>query len=103
MTTWLEFPTTQLRWDIFEPGWTETNWTWPLVSGQNGYVGSATRVKDPDGRPGRTEDFPFVDVPRDGHDVFVDRWRSPAVDYKWLGRVRRSNGTYFDIEPGRYR
>jgi hypothetical protein len=61
-------------------------------------------VKDPDGAPNRTEDFPFLDVARDGHDLSpYRRWRDPIVDYKWLGKVRNSEGSYFEIEPGRYR
>ncbi|KAE9575263.1 Subtilisin DY [Colletotrichum fructicola] len=32
--------TRQLRWDIFEDGWTESDWTFPLVAGENGYIGS---------------------------------------------------------------
>ncbi|KAI8195985.1 Subtilisin DY [Colletotrichum sp. SAR 10_65] len=32
--------TRQLRWDIFEDGWTESDWTYPLVAGENGYIGS---------------------------------------------------------------
>ncbi|KAH8900337.1 subtilisin-like protein [Thozetella sp. PMI_491] len=38
----LRWGTRQLRWDLFEPSWKERDWSWPLVPGQNGYIGAAT-------------------------------------------------------------
>ncbi|WDK19144.1 subtilase [Colletotrichum graminicola] len=32
--------TRELRWDIFEAGWTERQWVYPPVAGEGGYVGS---------------------------------------------------------------
>ncbi|TQN68016.1 Thermostable alkaline protease, partial [Colletotrichum shisoi] len=32
--------TRELRWDIFGPGWSERQWAYPPVVGENGYVGS---------------------------------------------------------------
>ncbi|KAF6796390.1 subtilase, partial [Colletotrichum musicola] len=34
--------TRELRWDIFEAGWTEEKWAYPPVAGENGFVGSGT-------------------------------------------------------------
>jgi len=80
---------------IFEPGWKERNWKWPLVPGQNGYIGSATYW-----RGSQTMWFdPAVD---DKNDVLA----FPATDlnrqilhvYIWLGKL--ANGT--QIAPGNY-
>ncbi|CAI4215533.1 unnamed protein product [Parascedosporium putredinis] len=37
----LLYGTRELRFDFFEDGWTESNWVYPPVVGQNGYIGSA--------------------------------------------------------------
>ncbi|KAH8811161.1 peptidase S8/S53 domain-containing protein [Xylogone sp. PMI_703] len=38
----IKYGTEELRWDIYEAGWTENLWTYPPVVGKNGYLGSAT-------------------------------------------------------------
>ncbi|GJC94506.1 serin endopeptidase [Colletotrichum higginsianum] len=34
--------TKEVRWDIYEAGWTERRWEYPPVPGRNGYIGPAT-------------------------------------------------------------
>ncbi|EJT69748.1 hypothetical protein GGTG_12631 [Gaeumannomyces tritici R3-111a-1] len=38
----VEYGAREVRWDMFESGWTEDRWSYPPVVGENGYVGSAT-------------------------------------------------------------
>ncbi|KAG6058284.1 hypothetical protein E4U17_000185 [Claviceps sp. LM77 group G4] len=91
----LSYPCVHLRWDIFEPGWTELEWQYPLTIGEGGYVGSATTVRDSDKYSwfdnslvdiNDTISFPLMRVPR-GNGRF---W--------WFGKL--SNGT--KIAPGNY-
>ncbi|KAI9166406.1 Minor extracellular protease vpr [Paramyrothecium foliicola] len=96
----------ELRWDIYESGWTESRWSYPPVAGQNGYVGAATSFRDiqqyswfdpAENDKENTIPFPIRALTRS---VFV----SPLIGYSthsffWLGKL--ANGTY--IAPGTYK
>ncbi|KAM0552020.1 hypothetical protein ACHAPJ_008130 [Fusarium lateritium] len=80
---------------IFEQGWTESLWSYPLKVGTRGYVGSATTMRDAEefwffdpsvNDPNDTVPFPLKREPRGFH-VF---W--------WFGKL--ANGTR--IAPGNY-
>ncbi|KEY66377.1 hypothetical protein S7711_05810 [Stachybotrys chartarum IBT 7711] len=92
--------TQELRWDIFEKGWTERKWTYPPVVGENGYVGSVAYwfnspyyyYFDPETDDANyTVSFPLTDVPR----VSLN---SPTEEYWWMGMM--ANGS--KIVPGDY-
>ncbi|KAI6428914.1 hypothetical protein MCOR21_005284 [Pyricularia oryzae] len=91
--------TRQIRWDIFEPTWTERNWVYPPVVGENGYVGTATQhVKSSAGAffdpslddPDQASPFPILDVARTQLPSVYQSW--------WLGKL--GNGS--QIAEGRY-
>ncbi|KAF5022434.1 hypothetical protein F66182_5519 [Fusarium sp. NRRL 66182] len=91
----LSYACNHLRWDIFEQGWTETLWSYPLEVGKRGYVGSATTMRDAEeywffdptvNDPNDTVPFPLKREPRGFH-VF---W--------WFGKL--ANGTR--VAPGNY-
>ncbi|KAH7367773.1 subtilisin Carlsberg [Plectosphaerella cucumerina] len=95
--------TRQLRYDIFEKGWTERSWTWPLVPGKNGYVGSATSwvgagqvpkwFDDQGWNPDETTDYPRVNTGRAGSMA-----SSTKSEYWWFGKL--TDGT--KIPQGEY-
>ncbi|KAI0595755.1 subtilase [Biscogniauxia sp. FL1348] len=93
--------TRQVRWDIFEPDWNESKWTWPLVPGENGYIGPATswvnagKVSyfDPDlYDPDDTYTYPVLDVTRNAYTTLS------ASEYWWFGKLGNgsqiANGNY---------
>ncbi|QLI67948.1 Pyrolysin [Metarhizium brunneum] len=91
----LSYPCFHLRWDIFEAGWTESQWRYPLEIGKKQYIGSATSVRDSDKflwfdasdvDINDTVSFPLTRIPR-GYQR-----------YWWFGKL--SNGT--QISPGNY-
>lgn len=80
---------------IFDPYWEESEWQYPPEVGKNGYIGSATTMRDsneywffdPDIQDkDDTIPFPLMRVPR-------GFWQ-----YWWFGRL--ANGTR--IAPGKY-
>ncbi|KAI5917669.1 subtilase [Camillea tinctor] len=93
--------TRQVRWDIFEPDWEESQWTWPLVPGENGYVGPATSWTgagqvsyfDPDlYDPNDTYTYPILDETRNAYTTLS------ANEYWWFGKLGNgsqiANGNY---------
>ncbi|KAH7305209.1 serine endopeptidase [Stachybotrys elegans] len=102
----LQFGCDELRWDIYESGWTESRWSYPPVVGQNGYVGAATSFKD-------VQQWPWFDPAENDKDNTVpfpiralsrSVYLSPVLGYTthefyWLGKL--ANGTY--IAPGNYK
>ncbi|KAI6358283.1 hypothetical protein MCOR25_007382 [Pyricularia grisea] len=97
----LQFATAELRWDVFEPGYTERDWTYPPVVGRNKYVGSvasyaqATRQGGFDPKTmnaSETVSLPIRYVPRSAVGTFGET-------FWWLGRL--ANGTA--VRPGVYR
>ncbi|KAI1394404.1 subtilisin-like protein [Hypoxylon trugodes] len=97
LNTGFAWGTEELRWDIFQGDYTEAEWKYPPVVGENKFVGSATSwngtSKSQWFTPGEdSEDdifsFPLYDQPR-------DKWGI----YYWLGRF--ANGS--SIQPGEYR
>lgn len=86
----------EVRWDIYEAGWTESRWTYPPVIGQDGYVGSATFYAD----SGNGNHWHFDPATDDENDIvpFPDyrQFRSsitqlPRQNYWWLGQM--ANGS----------
>ncbi|KAI0163766.1 subtilase [Pestalotiopsis sp. NC0098] len=96
-TNMLVWGSEELRWDIFDGDYTEEDWVYPPVAGQNHFVGSATSWNGTDASayfdPAiNSEDdifsFPLYTVPRDSQGI-----------YFWLGRY--ANGT--QAQPGSYK
>ncbi|KAI1846594.1 hypothetical protein JX266_007167 [Neoarthrinium moseri] len=97
LNTMLVWGSEELRWDIFDGDYTEADWVYPPVIGQNGYVGSATAWNGTDASSWFNPDinneddifsFPLYDKPRDDWGRFF-----------WLGRY--ANGS--QIQPGSYK
>ncbi|PVH88760.1 subtilase [Cadophora sp. DSE1049] len=97
----LKWGTKQVRWDIFDKTWTERDWVYPPVVGQNGYIGPATcwvgagqvsyfdlRYYDPD----ETWTYPDTDVYRNAQTT------ASYHEYWWFGKL--GNGS--QIEVGNY-
>ncbi|KAH8879495.1 subtilisin-like serine protease [Thozetella sp. PMI_491] len=91
----------QLRWDIFEPGWKESKWSYPPVVGENGYIGAATYWLYSDYyanfNPATmdkedTVPFPLIDLDRTG------QYHYYSQGFWWFGKL--GNGSY--ISPGNY-
>lgn len=84
---------------IFSANWTETQWSYPPVAGEKGYVGSATywefsgevAIYDASVYPNASIAFPLTDLPRSTVDVEDEQ-------YWWLGGF--ANGS--QIQPGYY-
>ncbi|KAH6688448.1 subtilase [Plectosphaerella plurivora] len=90
--------TREIRWDIYEPGWSERQWSYPPVPGVGGYIGSAAVWADGDffdfdpdtgADPNRTISFPMRNLLRS------TLWEN---FYLWFGKL--ANGT--DIADGQY-
>ncbi|KAK7738928.1 hypothetical protein SLS63_002265 [Diaporthe eres] len=93
---WLTWGSRELRWDIFDAEYTEADWKYPPVVGENHFIGSATSWNGTDIAsyfdPSRhSQDdifsFPLYNLPRNA-------WER----YWWLGRY--ANGS--TIVPGEY-
>lgn len=91
----------EVRWDIYEAGWTERRWQYPPVVGENGYVGSATSYSSASSvpvfnpaihNPDSTYSFPLYNVARNAENT-----NQQSVFY-WFGKL--ANGT--QIAEGRY-
>lgn len=88
----------EIRWDIYEPGWAEREWSYPPVPGVGGYIGSAAVWADAD-----FMDFD-PDTGSDANKTFSfpirNRFRSTLWEtyYYWFGKL--ANGT--DIADGQY-
>ncbi|KAI4864775.1 subtilisin-like protein [Hypoxylon rubiginosum] len=83
----------QIRWDVYEAGWNESQWSYPPVEGENGYVGPAASWNGSAGNfdpryydPNETFTFPRTDTLRGG----LDHW--------WFGKLGNgsqiANGNY---------
>ncbi|CAK7224769.1 hypothetical protein SCUCBS95973_005629 [Sporothrix curviconia] len=90
----------ELRWDVFDDAWTERDWTYPPVVGQDGYVGSVAYFAesgevayfDPAfNNVSDTISFPLSDIYRSSVDVY-------DTEYWWLGGLANgsqiANGNY---------
>lgn len=91
----------ELRFDLFAPGWKESQWKYPPIVGQAGYVGSATYFVDSDSYWAFDPDtmdkeavipFPLTNIFR------TTTWNWYSQGYWWFGKL--ANGTY--IAPGNY-
>ncbi|KAL5906603.1 hypothetical protein ACKVV1_011002 [Pyricularia oryzae] len=92
--TSLRYGSDQVRWDIFEAGWTETSWTWPLVPGTGGYIGPVAEwTQDANYIPGQHNASLVTALPRPAGD------RHAAGQFFWLGKLGH-NGS--QIAPGNY-
>ncbi|KZL77857.1 serin endopeptidase (subtilase) [Colletotrichum tofieldiae] len=91
----------EVRWDIYEAGWTERQWEYPPVPEKNGYIGPATshvvagsvsyfdpNVYDPDD----TWTYPQVDLYRNA------QTQASYHEFWWFGKL--GNGS--QIELGNY-
>ncbi|KAK0451334.1 peptidase S8/S53 domain-containing protein [Desarmillaria tabescens] len=96
----VRYAVTELRFDIYEPGYTEDQWEYPPVVGQNGYVGTGTTYNsitsnnhDPNvDDPTDVSAFPVNDLTRNGGGA------SSYHEYWWFGAL--GNGS--DIANGQY-
>ncbi|ENH68331.1 Thermophilic serine proteinase [Fusarium oxysporum f. sp. cubense race 1] len=84
-----------LRWDIFEQGWSESLWTYPPRVGRHGFIGSATTMRD-------AEEFWFFDpTANDPNDTLTFPLKQQSRGFHvfwWFGKL--ANGTR--IAPGNY-
>ncbi|EGU82523.1 hypothetical protein FOXB_06960 [Fusarium oxysporum f. sp. conglutinans Fo5176] len=84
-----------LRWDIFEQGWSESLWTYPPRVGRHGFIGSATTMRD-------AEEFWFFDpTANDPNDTLPFPLKQQSRGFHvfwWFGKL--ANGTR--IAPGNY-
>ncbi|KAI0895255.1 subtilisin-like protein [Annulohypoxylon nitens] len=91
--TMISWGTKQIRWDIYEANWNESQWKYPPVEGENGYIGPAASWNgsqsyfDPSvNNPNDTFTYPLTDQLRGG-------W-----DHSWFGRLGNgsqiANGVY---------
>ncbi|KAH7327721.1 peptidase S8/S53 domain-containing protein [Stachybotrys elegans] len=100
LTNNLIWGTREVRWDIFESGWSESRWTYPPTVGEDGYIGSATSWTR------SVYQAPFDPAVDDAEDVvpfpMVDLTRNAPTNagtgYFWLGGL--ANGT--QIGSGSY-
>ncbi|KAI9150720.1 Minor extracellular protease vpr [Paramyrothecium foliicola] len=98
----LMYSTHEIRWDIFEAGFSDRSWSYPPVPGQNGFIGSAATWAnsafwfDPNWHDHTdTNPFPRYDVDRNlNHRNFL----GAETQYFWFGKL--SNGS--QIERGNY-
>ncbi|KZL83766.1 minor extracellular protease vpr protein [Colletotrichum incanum] len=97
LNTRFAWGTTELRWDIFSADYIETQWSYPPVPGQNGFVGSATSWN------GTAQSSWFVPGEDSEDDIFsfplYAQPRDRYATYYWLGRF--ANGSH--IQPGPYK
>lgn len=94
----LKWGTRELRWDIFDPAYTENMWSYPPVPGKNGYIGAATTNYYFDATnvdPNMTSSFPLFKLPR----TLEMRESRYVSEFWWLGTL--GNGS--DIANGMYR
>ncbi|KXH33040.1 serin endopeptidase, partial [Colletotrichum simmondsii] len=91
----------EVRWDIYEAGWTDRQWEYPPVPGQNGYIGPATShvvagsvsYFDPTRYdPDDTWTYPQVDLYRNA------QTQASYHEFWWFGKL--GNGS--QIELGNY-
>ncbi|KAI0381948.1 subtilisin-like protein [Hypomontagnella monticulosa] len=91
--TQLIWGTKQIRWDVYEAGWNESQWKYPPVEGQDGYIGPvaawnayAGYFDDRFDNPNDTSTYPRTENLRGG-------W-----DHWWLGKLGNgsqiANGNY---------
>ncbi|KAK1724825.1 subtilase [Colletotrichum acutatum] len=89
----------ETRWDVFEAGWTERQWKYPPVPGENGHIGTIAswvgsgRVEAIDTSiydPNETFTYPIMDRNRNGAYEQDEHW--------WFGKL--SNGS--QIAAGNY-
>ncbi|KAK7702701.1 hypothetical protein SLS57_011252 [Botryosphaeria dothidea] len=97
----LKWGTEEIRWDIYEPGFSEDAWQYPPVPGTNGYIGAAT------GWAGADSYSYFDPATQNASDVFAfpvyDVYRNAQTTasyhtYWWFGAL--GNGS--QIAPGNY-
>ncbi|OJD34120.1 serine endopeptidase [Diplodia corticola] len=97
----LKWGTEEIRWDIYDPTFTESQWQYPPVPGVNGYVGAATSWNDAE------SSSTFDPATQNASDVFafpiydIIRNAPTETSYRsfwWFGRL--ANGS--DIAPGSY-
>ncbi|KAL5606877.1 hypothetical protein BROUX41_003254 [Berkeleyomyces rouxiae] len=102
LETRAKWGTRQLRFDIYEAGFKETDWEYPPVVGSKGYLGSATYwkrsnslffdTKRNSSDPNDTVNFPEVNMPRNADYTTYKR------SFFWFGKL--ANGS--QIDPGKY-
>ncbi|KAF9630123.1 putative minor extracellular protease vpr protein [Lasiodiplodia theobromae] len=97
----LKWGTEEIRWDIYEPGFDESQWVYPPVVGENGYVGPATGWSGADSytyfnpatqNASDTFTFPVSDVYRNA------QTQASYHTFWWFGAL--GNGS--QIAPGNY-
>ncbi|KAK3368415.1 serine endopeptidase [Podospora didyma] len=92
----------ELRWDIFDANWQESQWTYPPVVGQQGYIGSVAYYSDSGGSQGSHWQFdPATDNANDTTpfpEMFLYR-TAPALIFEpqfwWLGKM--ADGTHIPV------
>ncbi|OHW92565.1 serin endopeptidase [Colletotrichum incanum] len=97
----LKWGTRELRWDIYDADYKESDWSYPPVVGENGYIGAATSSTyaadfinfDPATMDKeKVLSFPMRGIER------TTSWSELTDRFWWLGKL--ANGSY--INPGNY-
>ncbi len=96
----LEFGSTELRWDIFEPDWNERDWAYPPVVGHNGYI-SPVVFYQPATQTGGLIINSSAEYTTTMPATYIDRQigNDDAYEFGWLGQL--VNGSM--IAPGFYK
>ncbi|POS73432.1 minor extracellular protease vpr [Diaporthe helianthi] len=96
LNNWLIWGSREVRWDIFDPDYTEADWAYPPVIGEKHYIGSATSWTGTD-----TASY-FNPAIHNQDDIFpLPQYNIPRGVWKrywWLGRY--ANGS--TVLPGDY-
>ena len=94
--TGLDWGARELRWDIFDSDWSESDWTWPPTKGFVGSVSYYTGDRDADladpATYNQTEPMPARFITRQG------MFSQDEKKYWWMGQM--ANGS--QITPGNY-
>ncbi|KAF6796384.1 subtilase [Colletotrichum sojae] len=100
VTLQMKWGSREIRWDIYEAGWNESEWQYPPAAGENGHIGSVAFYEKSEteywspwsGSPFDVRPFPLERVHRNGI------YTSYRHTYFWFGVM--ADGS--QIEPGNY-
>ncbi|KAI1107937.1 subtilisin-like protein [Jackrogersella minutella] len=91
--TQISWGSKQIRWDIYEANWNESQWSYPPVEGENGYIGPATSWT---GSSGYFD--PRIDDPNDTFTYPLTENLRGGWDHWWFGKLGNgsqiANGNY---------
>ncbi|KAJ0274775.1 hypothetical protein COL940_009172 [Colletotrichum noveboracense] len=102
LTIQMKWGSKELRWDIYEAGWNESDWSYPPAVGEDGYIGSVAYYDRSDTEywsPFSDSSGPFDVIPFPLENVHRNAiYTSYRHTFFWFGVL--ANGS--QIEPGNY-